>query len=142
MASRYDPRKKCRVGTMDEAQFYAETGKATGAFFRTLLAAWRDAGGSVHWGAGGAGLRREVGGKDVALCFLAPAFAGKKDRIELCFTPLAKQIGKAPCKGLEADLRKAAGDRFRGSTMVSILEPGTLDVASQKAIAAALLRAS
>ena len=53
MPSRYDASKNCRVGTMDERQFYSEADKENGSYFRTLLGAWTKAGGSLKWGAGG-----------------------------------------------------------------------------------------
>ena len=57
MTSRYDSKKKCRVGTMDQKQFYAESDGKSGAYFRDLLKAWETAGGTLRWGAGGVGLR-------------------------------------------------------------------------------------
>lgn len=39
MTSHYDPKKNCRVGTMDEKQFYAESDDDNGAYFRKLIAA-------------------------------------------------------------------------------------------------------
>ena len=39
MASHYDAKKKCRVGTMDEKQSYSECEKANAACFRQLLQA-------------------------------------------------------------------------------------------------------
>jgi hypothetical protein len=140
MTSRYDPAKKCRVGTMDEKQFYAESAKANGAYFKSLLEAWQKQGGSLKWGAGGVGLRLPVDGKEVGVCFLAPAFAGKKDRIEFSLTILAKQIGATRCAALKSALQKAAGERLTGSTMVCVLEPGSLTAANQKALTAALVR--
>lgn len=83
MASPYDSAKKCRVGTMDERQFYSEAANANGAYFKSLIDAWQKKGGSLKWGAGGVGLRSPIGSKEVGICFLAPAYAGKKDRIEL-----------------------------------------------------------
>jgi len=54
MASHYDPAKKCRVGTMDEDQFYSEAGKSSGAYFSTLINGWgkgvgRSSGARVVW---------------------------------------------------------------------------------------------
>jgi hypothetical protein len=139
MASHYDAAKKCRVGTMDPKQFDAESSKESGAYFRALLAAWEKAGGSLQWGAGGVGLRADVGGKQVGVCFLAPAFAGKKDRIELSLTVLGKQIGPERCAELKAALQAAAGERLTGATMVCVMEPGALAPAGQKALTKALL---
>jgi hypothetical protein len=119
---------------MDEAQFYAECDEANGPYFRRLLAAWAKAGGSLKWGAGGVGLRGSVDGKDVGFCFVAPRFAGKKDRIELGCATLAKQIGDARCKQLQQALRDAAGDRVAGTSMISIIEPGLLTKAGQDAL--------
>lgn len=138
MASYYDEAKRCRVGTMDEPQFHAECGAANAQFFRGLLAAWVKAGGTTKWGAGGVGLRGAIDGKETGICFLAPQFAGKKDRIELACVALAKQIGAPRMKKLEADLRKAAGDQALGKTMISIVEPGTLPAAGQKALTGVL----
>jgi hypothetical protein len=134
MPSHYDATKKCRVGTMDEAQFYDECDKSNGAYFRGLMATWTDAGGALKWGAGGVGLRGPIEGKEVGVCFLAPAFAGKQDRIELACAGLAKQIGDARCKKLQDELRQAAGERVAGNTMISIIQPGALSPAQQKAL--------
>jgi hypothetical protein len=140
MTSHYDSAKKCRVGTMDEDQFYAEAGKASGAYFRTLIGVWEKKGGTLKWGAGGVGLRSPIEGKEVGICFLAPAYGGKKDRIELSLTTLAKQIGTPCCEALKAALQKAAGDHLKGASMVSILEPGELSPASQKSLTSAIGR--
>jgi hypothetical protein len=137
--SYYDAKKKCRVGTMDEEQFYAECDKSNGAYFRSLMAAWREAGGSLKWGAGGVGLRGPIEGKEVGICFLAPAFAGKRDRIELACAGLAKQIGDSRCKKLQDALRKAAGESVAGNTMISIIQPGELTAAQQKALTKAFV---
>lgn len=134
MPSQYDPAKKCRVGTMDEDQFYAECDKANGAYFRRLLGAWMQSGGALKWGAGGVGLRATIGGKEAGVCFLAPAFGGKKDRIELACTTLAKQIGDARCEKLKKALRGAAGDSVAGTTMLSIIQPGLLSTKGQDAL--------
>ena len=48
MTSRYDSKKKCRVGTMDEKQFYAESDRKNGAYFCDLLKAWQKAGGTLR----------------------------------------------------------------------------------------------
>ncbi|MEW6743805.1 MAG: hypothetical protein AB1486_13705 [Planctomycetota bacterium] len=137
MASHYDPAKKCRVGTMDEKQFRAEASEANRAHFESLISVWQKKGGSLKWGAGGVGLRLLIEGKQVGICFLAPAYAGKKDRIELSLTTLAKQVGAARCEALKEALHKAAGDRLKGTSMVSILEPGELSPAGRKALTAA-----
>lgn len=89
MTSHYDAKKNCRVGTMDDKQFYAESGQKHGAYFRDLLEAWEKAGGMLRWGAGGVGLRAVVDGQEIGICFLAPAFRAKKDRIELTCVPCA-----------------------------------------------------
>jgi hypothetical protein len=78
MTSHYDLKKKCRVGTMDENQFYAEANEKTARYFKSLIAGWKKKGGKCKWGAGGVGLRAEVAGKEVGICFLAPTYAGKK----------------------------------------------------------------
>jgi len=80
MTSHYDSAKKCRAATMDEDQFYSEAGKASGRYFGTLIGAREKKGGTLKWGAGGVGLRSSIGGKEVGICFLAPAYLGKKDR--------------------------------------------------------------
>lgn len=134
MPSRYDASKNCRVGTMDERQFYSEADKQSGSYFRTLLGAWTKAGGSLKWGAGGVGLRGEVKGKDVSFCFVAPAFRGKTDRIELGCAQLKKQLGEPLCNRLVESLRKVAGDRVKGKSMISIMDPGTLPASKQKAL--------
>lgn len=139
MPSYYDPKKTCRVGTMDESQFYSESGKETSAYFRGLLAAWSKAGGVLKWGAGGVSLRGDIDGKEVSICFLAPQFAGKQDRIELACTTLTKQIGPARASELDHALRSAAGEQVLGKTMISIVQPGTLPSAKQKALTQALL---
>ncbi|MAG57476.1 MAG: hypothetical protein CMJ83_14385 [Planctomycetes bacterium] len=138
MASHYDQSKNCRVGTMDEKQFYSEAGKASAAYFKALMAAWEKKGGTLKWGAGGVGLRGEVGGKEVGICFLAPAYGNKKDRIEFSLNPLAKQIGAPRCETLKTSLQKAAGDHLKGASMVSIVEPGDLSAAGQKSMTTAL----
>ena len=139
MPSYYDPKKTCRVGMMDESQFYEECSKETGLYFRALIAAWSNAGGVLKWCAGGVGLRGKVDGKDVSVCFLAPQFAAKQDRIELACTTLTKQIGPARTAALENTLREAAGELVLGKTMISIVQPGTLPAASQKALSRAFL---
>ena len=108
MPSHYDAEKNCRVGTMDEQQFYKEADQENGAYFRTLLGAWKNAGGTFKWGAGGVGLRGDVQGKEVGFCFAAPAFRGKKDRIELACAQLKKQLGEARCDHMVESLRKVA----------------------------------
>ena len=138
MASYYDPKKKCRVGTMDEDQFYSEANAKTAKYFKTLIAGWEKKGGKCKWGAGGVGLRCEAAGKEIGICFLAPTYAGKKDRIELSLNSLAKQIGTPPCEQLKSALQEAAGDCFRGKSMVCIVEPGTLSAKCQRALTSAL----
>ncbi|MFZ1376208.1 MAG: hypothetical protein WAS25_06390 [Geothrix sp.] len=138
MTSHYDPEKKCRIGLMDEKQFFSEANEVNGVYFKALLGAWRKQGGSQQWGAGGLGLRSRIEGKEVGICFLAPAFAGKKDRIELSFTNLAKQVGPTRCETLKRALQAAAGDHFKGTSMVSILDPGDLPPASCTALTTAL----
>jgi hypothetical protein len=140
MASHYDPAKKCRVGTMDEQQFYAEASEATGAYFKSLISVWKRKGGDLQRGAGGLGLRIPIEGKQVAICFLAPAYAGKKDRIELSLTTLGKQIGTARCEALKAALQSAAGEHLKGASMISIVEPGELPAPGRKALTAAFDR--
>lgn len=139
MASHYDPKKKCRVGTMDESQFHSECYPGNGEYFRNLIQAWLKTGGVLKWGAGGVSLRGTVDGKEVSVCFLAPQFAGKQDRIELACTTLTKQIGPARSGELENALRLAAGDQVLGTTMISIVQPGTLSNAKQKALTKAFL---
>ena len=139
MASHYDEAKKCRVGTMDEPQFQAESDAENGRYFRDLIAAWQKAGGGLKWGAGGVSLRGPVDGKDVSVCFLAPKFAGKQDRIELACTTLTKQIGVTRASGLDDTLRAAAGDHVLGKSMISVVRPGALSPASQKALTQAFL---
>ena len=139
MPSHYDPKKKCRVGTMDESQFDLESDKNNGAYFHGLMAAWSKAGGVFKWGAGGVSLRGKIDGKEISICFLAPQFAGKQDRIELACTTLTKQIGPARASELESALRTAAGEQVLGKTMISIVEPGTLPPAKQKALTKAFV---
>lgn len=138
MPSYYDEKKKCRVGTMDEKQFYSESGAENEKFFRTLIAAWQERGGTLKWGAGGVGLRAPAAGKEIGICFLAPQYAGKKDRIELSLTALAKQVGDGRALKLKLALQKAAGDSFKGSSMVSIVEPGKLPAGAQAALVTTL----
>jgi hypothetical protein len=140
MPSRYDKDKKCRVGTMDEDQFYAEASEESGGCFRTLIVSWEKGGGCLKWGAGGVGLRASVSDKEIGVCFLAPAYASKKDRIELSLTTLTKQIGDDLCQELKSALQEAAGDNFKGSSMVSIVDPGELSAAKQKKLKSALCR--
>jgi hypothetical protein len=139
MPSYYDEKNKCRVGTMDEAQFYKECGVESGTYFRSLIEAWTKAGGLLKWGAGGVGLRGLIDGKEVGVCFLAPQFAAKQDRIELACTTLTKQLGRARSKALEDALRSAASNQMLGKTMVSIVQPGTLPTLKQKALTKAFL---
>lgn len=144
MPSYYDEKAKCRVGEMDEKQFYSECDEDSARFFKSLVTAWAKAGGTLKWGAGGVGLRSSIGGsgkpaKEVGLCFLAPKFAGKQDRIELSCAALAKQIGESAVKALQDGLRTAGGDHVKGATMVSIVCPGQMSTKSQKAIIASLL---
>ena len=138
MASHYDSTKKCRVGTMDEGQFYSEAGDSTGSYFKVLIVAWGKKGGKFKWGAGGVGLRSQASGKEVGICFLAPAFGSKKDRIELSLNALAKQIGASKCDSLKVALKNAAGDRLKGASMVSIVEPASLPKVGQKGVISAL----
>jgi hypothetical protein len=139
MPSYYDPAKKCRAGTMDEAQFQAEADPKSASFFATLIAAWVKAGGSLRWGAGGVSLRGSIGGNEIAICFLAPQFAGKKDRIELACATLAKQIGAARLEALEQALRSAASSHVLGKSMISVVEPGLLPSTGQRALIKAFL---
>ncbi len=132
MTSRYDPKQNCRVGTMDESQFYAEASTENSDWFRSLIEAWQKAGGTLKWGAGGVGLRATVRGKETGICFLAPAFKGKKDRMELACTALAKQLGAKRCQALQNSLREVAGDQVLGKSMLSVVQPGTLPMAKQK----------
>ena len=134
MPSHYDATKNCRVGTMDERQFFKEADQENGAYFRTLLGAWKKSGGTLKWGAGGVGLRGEVKDKAVGFCFVAPAFRGKADRIELGCAPLKKQLGESQCNRLVETLRKVAGDRVKGQSMISITNPGTLPAPKRKAL--------
>ena len=138
MASHYDESKKCRVGTMDQAQFDAECEADNRAYFRSLIGGWTKAGGELKWGAGGVGLRGEIGGKEAGVCFLAPQFAGKKDRIELACATLVKQIGKTRAAALETMIRAAAGESALGKTMISVVQPGSLPAAKQRALTSAL----
>ncbi|MFT3879680.1 MAG: hypothetical protein QM703_08470 [Gemmatales bacterium] len=119
---------------MDEDQFNTECDPSGAAYFRALITAWTKAGGSLKWGAGGVGLRGPIGGKEAGVCFLAPQFAGKKDRIELACASLVKQIGQDRSSKLEKALRAAAGEKALGKTMISIVEPGTLTSPQQKAL--------
>jgi|GEM_PF-2516004 len=144
MPSFYDEKSKCRVGEMDLEQFYRESDEENGKFFRALLEAWNKAGGSLKWGAGGVGLRTPIGAsgngsKEVGVCFLAPKFAGKQDRIELSCSALKKQLGEAAVESLHSGLRAAAADHFKGTTMVSIVGPGKLGAKSQLGIINALM---
>jgi hypothetical protein len=138
MPSHYDHSKNCRAGTMDEAQFYDEAGAGSAAYFKSLLAKWGKAGGTLKWGAGGVGLRGEVKSKEVGFCFVAPAFGSKTDRIELGCSQLKKQIGEARCSTLVNSLRDAAGDQCKGQSMISITSPGSLPAAKLKALTKAL----
>ncbi len=138
MTSHYDPKKNCRVGTMDEKQFYEESGDVNSAYFRKLIQAWDRAGGTLKWGAGGVGLRGEVGGQEVGVCFLAPAYAKKRDRIELSCAPLKKQIGATRCTELVGTIRTVAGEHVLGASMISIVEPGKLSTSQQHALTRAL----
>jgi hypothetical protein len=140
MASHYDEKAKCRVGTMDEDQFNTECEPTNVSFFSEMIAAWRKAGGTLKWGAGGVSLRGAVDSKDISICFLAPQFAGKKDRIELGCASLTKQIGKDRLSSLEESLRQAAGEQVLGKTMISIVEPGVLPAAKQKALRQAFVK--
>ena len=134
MTSRYDVKKTCRVGIMDEEQFYEESDRNNGTYFRAFLQAWAKAGGTLRWGAGGVGLRAVVDGREIGCCFLAPAFKAKKDRIELTCASLRKQLGAERCDELVAALRKAAGDHVAGTSMISIIQPGDLSTAGKKAL--------
>jgi hypothetical protein len=139
MPSYYVPEKKCRVGTMEESQFYSECLAGNAVYFRNLIEAWLKAGGDLKWGAGGVSLRGAVDDKDVSICFLAPQFSAKQDRIELACTTLRKQIGPARSDELENSLRSAAGEQVLGKTMISVVHPGTLANSNQKALTKAFL---
>ena len=134
MPSYYDEKAKCRVGTMEENQFYAECESESAPYFREMIASWVKSGGSLKWGAGGVSLRGAVDGKEISICFLAPQFAGKKDRIELACTTLGKQMGKDRLSDLEKSLRLTADEHVLGKTMISIVEPGVLTPTKQKAL--------
>ena len=57
--------------------------------------------------------------------------------IRLSGTPLhqlKKQLGVARCEKLVESLRTAAGDRVKGQSMVSIMDPGGLPTPKQKAL--------
>jgi hypothetical protein len=123
---------------MDGDQFYAEANKDNGQYFKSVLTVWQKKGGNLKWGAGGVGLRGTVGEKEIGVCFLAPAYAAKKDRIELSLTTLSKQIGDEQCQILKAALQDAAGDQLKGNSMISIMEPGVLSAANQKSLTKAL----
>ena len=73
-------------------------------------------------------------GREIGVCFLAPAYRGKKDRIELTCASLRNQLGAAGCDELVAALRKAAGDHVTGTSMISIIQPGGLSAAGKKAL--------
>jgi hypothetical protein len=137
--SYYDPEKKCRAGVMDEAQFHAECGPESGPFFRGLLGRWAAEGGAFRWGAGGVGLRGVVAGKEVAVCFFAPRYGGKQDRIEFSCSALVKLLGQGRNDELMAAVRSAAGGSALGKTMVSVVRPGSLTEERQAALAEALL---
>lgn len=77
-------------------------------------------------------------GKEVGFCFVAPAFRGKADRIELGCAQLKKQLGQAQCNRLVESRRRVAGDQMKGHSMVSIISPGTLPTAQQKTLTKAL----
>ena len=139
MPSHYDAQKNCRVGTMDEDQFYAESDRKAATYFRSLIQAWLSAGHQLRWGAGGVGLRAVIDEREIGVCFLAPAFRGKKDRIELTCASLRKQLGETRCENLVAALRKAAGDRVAGTSMISVIQPGDLPASAQKAITQAFI---
>ena len=139
MPSYYDEKKKCRVGTMDEEQFRRECEPANASYFKDLIAAWTKAGGSLKWGAGGVGLRGPIGGKETGVCFLAPQFAGKKDRIELACATLVKQIGDRRVKALDTAIRDAAGEQALGATMISVVRPGALPPPKQRALTTAFV---
>ena len=134
MPSYYDEKAKCRVGTMDEDQFYTECESSNAVYFRDFIATWIKKGGTLKWGAGGVSLRGAVDGKDISICFLAPQFAGKKDRIELACASLSKQMGKDRLSSLEKSLRQAADEHVLGKTMISIVELGSLSASNQKAL--------
>lgn len=144
MPSVYDEKAKCRVAEMDRTQFDSECEPENRKFFASFIEAWTKAGGQLKWGAGGVGLRALAGAagssaKEVGICFLAPKYAVKQDRIELSCTPLKKQLGDVAVKALHEGLRSAAGDHFKGTTMVSVICPGQLLANSQKDLIATLL---
>jgi len=139
MPSYYDSEKKCRAGTMDEAQFRAESSAKSASFFAVFIETWTKAGGLLRWGAGGVSLRGSIAGNEIAVCFLAPKFAGKKDRIELACATLAKQMGSGALHKLEAALRRAGSEHVLGTSMISIVDPGLLPPARQRALVKAFL---
>ena len=63
-----------------------------------------------------------------------PPSGGKRDRIELACTALAKQLGAERCQALQDSLREVAGDSVAGKSMLSIVQPGALPRARQKAL--------
>ncbi len=119
MPSHYDASKNCRVGTMDEQQFYREADKENGACFRALLGAWSKAGGTlelksliVDWGALGmttsgtlaldaelrplAALTAEIEGYGAVLAALADAGTLKTRDAKLATTVLDLLAKPAP----------------------------------------------
>lgn len=136
MPSYYDATKKCRVGTMDPDKFLRRMRQGQR---RVFSQPWTAAGGSLKWGAGGVRLRCRIDGKEVGIGFVAPQFAGKKDRIELACASLAKQLGPGRLEKLESALRAAAGELVLGKSMLSIVQPGTLAAGKQKALTKAFL---
>ena len=102
MASHYDEAKKCRVGTMDEPQFQAESDAENGRYFRDLIAAWQKAGGGLKWGAGGVSLRAPFDGKDVILRSLEMA-----DDLKLNDDELGIVAGRLDLPGTDPELHVA-----------------------------------
>jgi hypothetical protein len=143
MATYYDEKLMDWVGTMDEAQFYAECERSNGKFFRRLIGAWTaNAGCFLEWEVWGVSLYARIDGKKVKVCCLAPQWqqAGTKDHLTVTRATYCESIDKDQAEEREREIRAAAGSlAVIGTTQIEIVQPGILSRGNQTALIQALV---
>jgi hypothetical protein len=143
MPTRYSEELMDWFGIMDEAQFYAESGRSNRRFFRRLIAAWtKKAGCFLEWGVGGVSLCARIDGKKVEACSLAPQcqLAHTRDHIMLTRATCLQRTDKDRAERREQQICAAAGSLAEiGSTRIDIAEPGSLSRENQETLIQALV---